>query len=352
MSQQFAKIFLIAKSQRVKTMALDQIWKVQLTLVSYGNEFLQQNLPFSVWVDHPIFAQHHFEFRDLQSQHLLAQHFQVWLEGLKRQGVDRLSLHNAQLLQDHQNPNANVELLPYAHFIVSHEGKNKTAWICGHELAEWYQHDNPFEAPTSQQISLRQDVFWRYPLPDSIAKKVTQELKNNDWHEIEKFINQELFSHKCAENFLEPEQVELPFYGYELEHSHLDHADLAIIPTTYQADSAHQLMYRMSALTDFIENQRRHPYNTDGEMLSPEQQIVLRNFGQKTDDLFAKLISRIANHYKNIDFEMPMEPYDRTMDVAKTPTQAAAQHKMNHISVMKLVFITIIICGLAYYFGL
>ncbi|EKL40189.1 hypothetical protein ACIN5180_0699, partial [Acinetobacter baumannii OIFC180] len=30
-------------------MALNQIWKQQLTLVTYGNEYLRQNLSFSQW---------------------------------------------------------------------------------------------------------------------------------------------------------------------------------------------------------------------------------------------------------------------------------------------------------------
>jgi hypothetical protein len=102
-------------------MALDPIWKQQLTLVTYGNEFLNQGLSFQRWLNHHIFDQHSFHFRDLLSQHLLAQHFQIWLEGLKKQGVQRLSLHSSSLLNDEQNPNANVELLPFAHFIVSHE---------------------------------------------------------------------------------------------------------------------------------------------------------------------------------------------------------------------------------------
>lgn len=65
-------------------MALNQIWKQQLTLVTYGNEYLRQNLSFSQWRQHHIFDQHSFQFRDLISQHLLAQHFQVWLEALKK----------------------------------------------------------------------------------------------------------------------------------------------------------------------------------------------------------------------------------------------------------------------------
>lgn len=106
-------------------MAIDQIWKQQLTLVTYGNEYLSQDLSFNRWLQHSIFNQHQFAFRDLISQHLLAQHFQVWLEGLKKQGVQRLSLHRSTLLEDEQNPNVNVELLPFEYFIVSHEAQKK-----------------------------------------------------------------------------------------------------------------------------------------------------------------------------------------------------------------------------------
>ena len=106
-------------------MALDQICKQQLTLVSYGNEFLAGNLNFNRWIEHPIFSKNCLIFRDLLSQHLLAQHFQIWLEGLKKQGVKKLSLHLSSILNDEQNPNPNVELLPFAHFIVSHQTNKK-----------------------------------------------------------------------------------------------------------------------------------------------------------------------------------------------------------------------------------
>ncbi len=43
-------------------MALDQIWKQQLTLVTYGNEYLTQDLSFNRWIQHSIFNQHQFAF--------------------------------------------------------------------------------------------------------------------------------------------------------------------------------------------------------------------------------------------------------------------------------------------------
>ena len=332
-------------------MALDQIWKQQLTLVSYGNEFLAGNLNFSRWIEHPIFNQNRLIFRDLRSQHLLAQHFQIWLEGLKKQGVKKLSLHLSSILNDEQNPNVNVELLPFSHFIVSHQANKKTAWICGLELAEWYNSDNEFEAPLSQRTTLREESFWRYELNDKFAKKVDTDLQKLNWNEIAVFLERELFNHKYTEDFLEPEQQDFPFYGYEIDPTAISSKQLALIPTDYPADCAHRLLHRTQALTDYLEEKRRHPYHDSGELISPEEQINLRNFSQKTDDLFAKLIVKIANHYQTAQLTAEPEIIDRTMETSEHFNQVH-HHKVGTAGVIKLIILTVIICMVAYYFGL
>lgn len=332
-------------------MALDQIWKQQLTLVTYGNEFLAGNLNFSRWIEHPIFNQNRLIFRDLLSQHLLAQHFQIWLEGLKKQGVKKLSLHLSSILNDEQNPNVNVELLPFSHFIVSHQANKKTAWICGLELAEWYNSDNEFEAPLSQRTTLREESFWRYELNDKFAKKVDADLQKLNWNEIAVFLERELFNHKYTEDFLEPEQQDFPFYGYEIDPTAISSKQLALIPTDYPADCAHRLLHRTQALTDYLEEKRRHPYHDSGELISPEEQINLRNFSQKTDDLFAKLIVKIANHYQTAQLTAEPEIIDRTMETSEHFNQVH-HHKVGTAGVIKLIILTVIICMVAYYFGL
>lgn len=334
-------------------MALDQIWKQQLTLVTYGNEYLAGNLNFSRWIEHPVFDQNRLIFRDLLSQHLLAQHFQIWLEGLKKQGVKKLSLHLSSVLNDEQNPNANVELLPFAHFIVSHQGNKKTAWICGHELAEWDNSDSEFQAPTSQQSVLRQEDLWRYELNDKFAKKIDADLKKVNWNEVAIFLERELFDSKYADNFIEPEQQDFPFYGYEVDPDGLSSQQLALIPTDYPADCAHRLLHRTQALVGYLEQQKKHPYTATGELLSPEEQINLRNFLQKADDLFAKLIVKTANHYQTAQLtaEEP-EIIDRTMEIPQQRNPTQQHHKVGASGVIKLILLTIIICVCAYYFGL
>ena len=351
------------------TMALDQIWKQQLTLVSYGNEFLNQDLSFSRWLNHQIFDQHRFLFRDLSTQHLLAQHFQIWLEGLKKQGVQRLSLHNSSVLNDEQNPNVNVELLPFPHFIVSHEKNKKTAWIFGKELPEWYNAENEYEAPKPQSLNLRCEILWRFELNTKLIKRIDADFTQPSWEEIKSFMNNELFESRYALGFINPINMHEPYYGIEqletiLPNEQLSSTRLALLPTDYQADYAHSTLHRLDALSTFIQQKIQHPYNEDGTIILPDEQLNLRHFSQKLDDLHAKFITKIANHYKTSrlqPLEIPNNPLEETSyskpsnfkneyissNVDKPETQ-----KSGKSGVFTLIIVTIIICLCGYYFGL
>ena len=342
-------------------MALDQIWKRQLTLVTYGNEYLTQGISFSRWVNHAIFNQHAFGFRDLTNQHLLAQHFQIWLEGLKKQGVYRLSLHSASILNDEQNPNANVELLAIPHFIVSHDQQKKTAWIFGKELAEWYSADNDYEAPEQQRPNLRTEIFWRYDLNAKLIKRIEQDLVQPNWDDIQVYTDNELFDTQYAKGFPEPVNKDLPYYGldetlYTTEDSSLK---LALLPTDYQADYAHETFCRIDALEGFISAKLKHPYDENEQIMSPEEQMNLRHFLQKVEDLKSKFIVKVANHYKSARLtpKQIASPFD-THDNIKTEHRQAfnskvnPEHKPGKTGVFALIIVTILICLAAYYFGL
>lgn len=340
-------------------MAIDQIWKQQLTLVTYGNEYLSQDLSFNRWLQHSIFNQHQFAFRDLISQHLLAQHFQVWLEGLKKQGVQRLSLHRSTLLEDEQNPNVNVELLPFEYFIVSHEAQKKNAWIIGKELPEWYTADNDYEAPATQRSSLRHETFWQYELNSKLARRVLADLEQPNWDDIQVFMDHELFDTRFAQGFVQPAQLGQPYYGVSSTADTAIGNRLALLPTDYTADFAHDMLYRLDALEELIEAKIQHPYHENGEVLTPDQQLDLRHFAQKIDDLKAKFIVKIANHYKTakLSSKISADPFaGMTTDEHVTkPSKAHKPHdaaKSNSGNVITLIIITVIICLIGYYFGL
>lgn len=347
-------------------MALDQIWKQQLTLVTYGNEYLSQNLSFNHWVQHAIFNQHNLRFRDLLSQHLLAQHFQIWLEGLKKQGTLRISLHSSSLLNDEQNPNANVELLAIPHFIVSHEQNKKTAWIFGKELAEWYNADHDYAAPKPQQEQCRQETFWRFELNSKLAKRIDADLQQPKWDDIQIYTNNELFDSKLAQGFIEPANRDFPYYG--MPQTATENADgsplseskyLPLLPSDYQADYAHTTLHRLEALSSYIQQKQQHPYHADGSELTAEEQLNLRHFSQKLDDLTAKFIVKVANHYQSARLTK-VEVANPLDDAPSTPHSAPqvkshpahASHKVGTSGVIKLILLTIVICVLAYYFGL
>ena len=339
-------------------MALDQIWKQQLTLVTYGNEYLNNQIGFQRWINHSIFNQHSFQFRDLNSQHLLAQHFQIWLEGLKKEGCQRISLHNSSLITEEQNPNPNIELLPFAHFIISHHGKTKFAWILGKELPEWYTAENDYEAPTPQAITLRQETLWRYEINSKLFKKIDADLQQPNWDDIHEYTENELFKNTNTKGFIEPLSQDLPYYGLNATPPTDDHIDtqnhLSLLPTDYTADYAHRTLIRLDALSTYIQNKMQYPSHEDGSTCTPEEQLMMRHFSQKLDDLSAKFIVKVANHYQTAQLTpiITPNPFD---NFNKNPAKKRKFHDpqvSNKSGVLTLIIVTIIICLAAYYFGL
>ncbi len=332
-------------------MALDPIWQRQLTLVTYGNQYLAQELNFSHWINHCIFSQHMFAFRDLVTQQLLAQHFQIWLEGLKAQGVTRLSLHCSSLLLDEKNPNPNIELIPYAHFIVSHSPKAKHAWICGRELAAWYKLEEEYQAPLGQEINVRLETLWRYELNAKLAKRVAADLVVPNWDEIEEFLHTELFSTVFAQDF-DHTGLDLPYYGTDNSEDHC--RQLALIPTDVAADYAHFALHRFDALVQHIAKLRKHSLEGEAQSLAAEQQVQYRHFAEKTEDLQGKFIVKVANHYPTARLtrsHTATTPLDTEMRTEYRDFSEKSASKVGFGHVMKLIVVTAILCALAYYFG-
>lgn len=350
-------------------MALDPIWKQQLALVSYGNEYLSKNLSFNHWAKHTIFNQHIFAFRDLLSQQLLAQHFQVWLEGLKKQGVIRISLHNSSLLLDEQNPNPNVELLPYAHFIVSHHSKSYVAWIFGKELAEWYNDDNEFQPPSKQRSDLRIENFWRYELNTKLIKRVEVDLQQPNWDEIHTYTDNVLFDQPLVQGFVAPDVLGQSYYGYTRENlveplnstGSADQLNLALLPDDYNATYAHESLIRLEALDQFITQKLKASHNEE-DALNHEERVSLQRFKHKLEDLTAKFVTKVANHYKTarlipIERNIPLDESTKSIHAENRffnndAPNIKPEHKPAKSNVFALIVITVVICICAYYFGL
>lgn len=332
-------------------MAFDPIWQQQLTLVCYGNEFLSRDFSIQQWKQHSIFNQHLLQFRDLLSQHLLAQHFQVWLEHLKQQGVTRLSLHSSSLLNDEKNPNPNVELLPYAHFIISHSPQKQTAWICGNELAEWYNADNEYEFPAEQQIKLRVETFWSFELSSKLAKQALADLQTPDWEKIEDYLNEELFHTTYAAQLDFPQNqdyigdvAQLPPEATTLQ---------ALLPTQYHAQLANDLLFKLSALQKRLIEKKQIQQSEGTTFSSADEQREMLHFSEKVDDLFAKLIIKVANHYQTAQRKVVATPLDQDSEnlVRFKSKTNHAQHHVSTRNVVTLILVTAIICIAAYYFG-
>ncbi|MEB3753653.1 hypothetical protein [Acinetobacter sp. MD2(2019)] len=330
-------------------MAFDSIWQQQLTLVCYGNEFLSNKLSIADWKQHTIFNQHLLQFKDLLSQHLLAQHFEIWLEHLKQQGVTRLSLHSSSLLNEEKNPNPNVELLPFAHFIVSHGPKENTAWILGKELPVWYTADNDYIAPLNQQNPLRDEVLWRFELPAKLTKKIKADLQQPDWEQIEAYLHTEILHSPYA--VTQNSSLYKDYIGNCVEEAHETTIPQALLPTQYHAQLANDLLFQLTQLQNTLKQQKQTQAAEDGTTQSPEQQRELLHFSEKVDELFAKLIVKIANHYQTAQRKVTASPLDDSTDHVLEFKSKKQQHQVSNKNVFTLILITLLICIAAYYFG-
>lgn len=314
-------------------MALDPIWKQQLVLVTYGNEFLKNQLSFNTWVNHDIFQNVLLQFRSLQTQHLLAQHFQIWLENLKTQGVTQLSLHEASLLKEGTNPNPNIELLQFSHFIVAHNAQKKVAWLFGQELAEWYTADNEYEVPTAQQLKSKLMTMWDFELPQQVIKQVNLDLNRPNWDNISDYLEKEIFNQSYITNFTVNELNTAYYTGTSNPESQ------SLLPQDYHAEISHEFLFKLEQLDQQIEKHRKESNSLTAEMQS---------FSQKVDELFSKLIVKTANHYKEAKRKVILgnSPFDHNENSSPEHKPSASTK-----SVMALILITIIIGALVYYFG-
>lgn len=314
-------------------MALDPIWKQQLVLVTYGNEFLKNQLSFNTWVNHDIFQNVLLQFRSLQTQHLLAQHFQIWLENLKAQGVTQLSLHEASLLKEGTNPNPNIELLQFSHFIVAHSAQKKVAWLFGQELAEWYTADNEYEVPTAQQLKSKLMTMWDFELPQQVIKQVNLDLNRPNWDNISDYLEKEIFNQSYITNFTVNELNTAYYTGTSNPESQ------SLLPQDYHAEISHEFLFKLEQLDQQIEKHRKESNSLTAEMQS---------FSQKVDELFSKLIVKTANHYKEAKRKVILgnSPFDHNENSSQEHKPSASTK-----SVIALILITIIIGALVYYFG-
>ncbi|AOA59157.1 hypothetical protein [Acinetobacter larvae] len=342
-------------------MALDQIWKQQLALVCYGNQFLTQHVDIEQWIEHTIFKNYDLQFRSLEPSQLLAQHFKIWLTHLKAQGVSQLSLHPSSLIASEANPNPQVELLELPHIIISHHPKQKFVWMIGKELAAWDSEGLAENLMLAQTNAKQQLCFWRYALPSKYSKHVNAALKAANWDEIEQYLQRELFQHPFSKDFI--------FEASNNSYTGLNQANAnSLLPPAYPVPYIHQSLYRLDALSLHIGDLIQHPYQETGEIYPPEQQQQLRQFADKISLLQQKFIVKVANHYQTATLTMQPIPSATATNNANSSAnvdqiqpqhnppypnmpQPAAKHEPRQSNAWKLVLLVIVLCALAYYFG-
>ena len=179
-------------------------------------------------------------------------------------------------------------------------------------------------------------------------------------------MTSELFNHSYAEGFQNSLNVNMPYTGLNQSNkTSSDEAEssienqLSLLPTDYQADYAHSNLHNIEALSKFIQQKIQHPYHDDGSVISPDEQLNIRNFAQHIDDLHTKFITKVANHYQTAQLtpvvvkENPLEePLTSNILNFKKENKPNKEETSGKSGVFTLICITIIICLIGYYFGL
>lgn len=112
-------------------------------------------------------------------------------------------------------------------------------------------------------------------------KRVLADLEQPNWDDIQAFMDHELFDTRFTQGLVQPAQLGQPYYGVSSTADTSTTYRLALLPTDYAADFAHDMLYRLDALEELIEAKIQHPYHENGEVLTPDQQLDLRHFSQK-----------------------------------------------------------------------
>lgn len=108
----------------------------QIALVSYGTQFLRDQLALDDWYRHGIFFGARLQFRQLADNALLADDFTWWLGILKQSGAVRLSLH---LLSEFGI--ARPAVIHYGDYaVVAHFPGRHQIWAVGVERPAWLEH--------------------------------------------------------------------------------------------------------------------------------------------------------------------------------------------------------------------
>lgn len=108
----------------------------QVALVSYGTQYLRDEILLDDWYRHGVFFEARIQFRSLGDNTLLADDFTWWLGILKLSGATRLTLHLAKQFEIGLPHPFNGDEFA----VVVHYPDRYQIWAIGKEQAQWRNH--------------------------------------------------------------------------------------------------------------------------------------------------------------------------------------------------------------------
>lgn len=263
----------------------------QVTLVSYGTQYLRDKNALGDWYRHGIFSNARLQFRALADNVLLADDFTLWLGILKASGATRLSLHLAAEFELAVSQALNGG----SYALVVHFPDHHQVWAVGEEQAAWLTHPLvPSEEgqgypvfPDAAYYGGPIDSYW------CIEDRPGQlDLPDTDWKQLARAIAEDLAS--PVPSSLAPGG---PYFG---PISQIDDEKLPLFPSSGFTSLAHRIMATLARQQSTFSNDT-NPRNDSSTyaFLDQEEADKVTDWGRRLDSWMLEVQLRCANESRS-----------------------------------------------------
>lgn len=285
----------------------------QVALVSYGTQYLRDQIALEDWHRHGTFFNARLQFRALADNALLADDFTLWLGILKVSGATRLSLHLASAFEVDAARAAEREI----YVVVVHFPDRHQLWAVGEERAAWLDHP-----------LFPNEEFQRYPVfPDAayyggpidsywcLEDRPGQlDVPDTDWKALARAIAADLAS--PVPSSLAPAG---PYFG-ALPHD-VPWAKFPLFPSSSFTSLAHRIMATLARMQSKFSNDT-NPKNDSSpyQFMDAEGAAKMDDWGKRLDSWMLEVQLRCANESRSIDLTGKNTPLAR-VHTAPPPRQ-------------------------------
>jgi hypothetical protein len=269
-----------------------------VALVSYGTQFLRDEIELEDWYRHGVFFDTRLQFRDLDNA-LLADDFTLWLDILKASGATRLSLHPAKKVSIAPTRFRSGE----EHVVIVHFAERHEIWVVATELPRWSKHalrSGARQVPDSTSWGGDLDTYWRV-----VDRPGTSDVADTDWPQLVAAIALDL-------DIVMPKVTSPPTPFCVAVPGDISWTKFPLFPVTEVSAQAHLLLAILDREEATFANET-HPKNesSDYRQMSDADAAALMARGMRLRSWRIEVLLRCANEYRPSDLSEQSAPLVR-----------------------------------------